>query len=90
MTAIKPDAAQFAETGLSKNQVRERRAAGQINEVPEGPSRTVREIVRSNIGTRGNSRITALLVVIRLVAPIQDGSTVVELVAHQRHIPSAD
>ncbi|MEE8491135.1 MAG: HAD-IC family P-type ATPase [Acidimicrobiia bacterium] len=72
MTATKPDAARFAETGLSKRQVREREAAGKVNEVPDGPSRTVREIVRANVVTRFNILISALLVVILLVAPIQD------------------
>ncbi len=72
MTAIKPEAAAFAETGLSKRQVQERVQAGQINDVPEGPSRTVREIVRANVITRFNILITGLLVVILLVAPIQD------------------
>ena len=72
VTATKPDAARFAETGLSKRQVREREAAGKVNEVPDGPSRTVREIVRANVVTRFNILISALLVVILLVAPIQD------------------
>lgn len=72
MTTTKPDAAQYAETGLSKRQVRERTARGEVNEVPEGPSRTTREIVRSNIITRFNILISALLAVILLVAPIQD------------------
>ncbi len=72
MTTTKPDAAQFAQTGLSKRQVRDRVAQGQVNDVPEGPSRTVREIVRSNVITRFNLLISALLVVILLVAPLQD------------------
>ena len=72
MTATKPDAAQFAQTGLSKRQVRDRVAEGQVNDVPDGPSRTVREIVRSNVVTRFNLLISALLVVILLVAPLQD------------------
>ena len=72
MTTTKPDAAQYAQTGLSKRQVKDRVAQGQTNDVPEGPSRTVREIVLSNVVTRFNILIAALLVVILLVAPIQD------------------
>jgi len=72
VTATKPEAAQFAVTGLSKRQVRDRVAEGQVNDVPDGPSRTVREIVRSNVITRFNLLISALLVVIVLVAPLQD------------------
>jgi cation-transporting ATPase E len=72
VTTTKPDAAQYAQTGLSKRQVRDRVNQGQANDVPEGPSRTVREIVRSNVVTRFNLLIAGLLVVILLVAPIQD------------------
>jgi len=72
VTTTTPDAVQYAQTGLSKRQVRDRVAQGQVNDVPEGPSRTVREIVRTNVITRFNLLITALLVVILLVAPVQD------------------
>ena len=72
MTTTTPDTALFARTGLSKRQVRERVAKGQVNDIPEGPSRTVREIVRSNVVTRFNLLILALLVVILLVAPLND------------------
>ena len=65
VTTTKPDAARFAQTGLSKRQVKDRVAQGQINDIPEGPSRTVREIVRSNVITRFNLLISALLVVIQ-------------------------
>jgi cation-transporting ATPase E len=72
MTVTTPEAAEFAQTGLSKRQVRERVAKGQVNDVPDTPSRTVREIVLANLITRFNILITALLVIILLVAPIQD------------------
>ena len=72
MTTTKPDAARFAQTGLSKRQVKDRVAEGKVNDIPDGPSRTVREIVRSNVITRFNVLITVLLVVIVLVAPLQD------------------
>jgi cation-transporting ATPase E len=72
VTTTTSDAALFAQTGLSKRQVRDRIAKGQVNDIPEGPSRTVREIVRSNVVTRFNLLISALLVVILLVAPLND------------------
>ena len=72
MTTTTPDAALFAQTGLSKRQVRDRVSRGQVNDIPDGPSRTVREIVRSNVMTRFNLLISALLVVILLVAPLND------------------
>ncbi|MBT8203350.1 MAG: HAD-IC family P-type ATPase [Acidimicrobiia bacterium] len=72
MTTTKPDAVQYAQTGLSKRQVKDRVAEGKVNTLPDGPSRTVREIVRSNIITRFNILIAALLVVSILVAPLQD------------------
>jgi cation-transporting ATPase E len=72
VTTTKSDAARFAQTGLSNRQVKDRVAQGRVNDLPEGPSRTVREIVRSNVITRFNLLISALLVVIVLVAPLQD------------------
>ena len=50
----------------------ERRRLGQVNVVDEGESRSIREIVRSNIVTRFNIILSAMLVVILLVAPPQD------------------
>ena len=50
--------------GLTSAQVADRVAAGAVNVVPEGPSRTTREIIRANIVTRFNILLTALLVVI--------------------------
>ena len=59
-------------TGLSRADVEERRRLGQVNVVYEGPSRTTREILRSNIVTRFNIILSIMLVVILIVAPIQD------------------
>ena len=50
--------------GLTSSQVRERVAAGAVNVVPDGPSRTTKEIVRANIVTRFNILLTVLLIVI--------------------------
>lgn len=75
MNAVTVDtkqAAEFAEIGLTKRQVKERVARGQVNDIPDAPSRSVRDILRTNIVTRFNILITALLVIILIVAPIQD------------------
>ena len=44
--------------------MRDRVAAGAVNVVPEGPSRTTKEIVRANVVTRFNILLTGLLLVI--------------------------
>ncbi len=59
-------------TGLSRAEVVERRRTGQVNIVREGPSRTPAEIVRANVITRFNIILSVMLVVILIVAPIQD------------------
>ncbi len=58
--------------GLTRREVAERVAAGQVNDVPAAPSRTVGAIVRANILTRFNALLGSLLVVILIVGPIQD------------------
>ncbi len=58
--------------GLTLAEVAERRARGQVNDVPTTPSRTVAEIVRTNVFTRFNALLGSLLVVILIVGPIQD------------------
>jgi cation-transporting ATPase E len=58
--------------GLTAAEVAERRARGQVNDVPSSPSRTVREIVRANILTRFNALLGSMLVVILIVGPFQD------------------
>jgi magnesium-transporting ATPase (P-type) len=58
--------------GLTRAEVDERRARGQVNDVPAAPSRTVREIVRTNVFTRFNALLGSMLVVILIVGPIQD------------------
>ena len=58
--------------GLTRAEVAEREAAGQVNAVPTGPSRTVIQIIRSNIFTLFNLILGALLVLVLVVAPIQD------------------
>ncbi|HSJ49776.1 MAG TPA: HAD-IC family P-type ATPase [Actinomycetota bacterium] len=58
--------------GLTAAEVADRRARGQVNDVPSSPSRTVREIVRANVFTRFNALLGSMLVVILIVGPIQD------------------
>ncbi len=57
----------WAETGLSDAEVRQRVAAGMVNEVPARPSRTTAEIVRANVVTRFNILLGALLLVTLIV-----------------------
>jgi cation-transporting ATPase E len=58
--------------GLSDAEAAQRVAAGAVNEVPTGPSRTVAEIIRANVVTIFNILLGVLLVVSLIVAPIQD------------------
>ena len=58
--------------GLTRQEVNERVELGQVNDVPEVPSRTVGDIVRTNVVTRFNILLSVLLVVILFVAPPQD------------------
>lgn len=59
--------------GLSAADVNQRTAAGAVNRVSTGPTRTVAEIVRANVFTVFNLLLSALLVVVLFVAPPQDG-----------------
>lgn len=61
------------QAGLSSGQVAERVAAGQTNDVPARASRSVRDIVRSNVLTRFNAIVGVLFAVILVIGPIQDG-----------------
>ncbi|HEU5469946.1 MAG TPA: cation-translocating P-type ATPase [Actinophytocola sp.] len=61
------------EAGLSPDEVRQRIAAGQTNDVPARASRSVAEIVRANVFTRINAIFGVLFAIILVVGPIQDG-----------------
>ncbi|HEY3212653.1 MAG TPA: cation-translocating P-type ATPase [Actinomycetota bacterium] len=61
-----------AAEGLTAQEVAERVALGQVNDVPAVPSRTVGQIVRANVFTRFNALLGSLLVVTLIVGPIQD------------------
>ncbi|MFD6026907.1 HAD-IC family P-type ATPase [Streptomyces griseoluteus] len=58
--------------GLTRAQVAERVARGEVNDVPVRSSRSLSEIVRANVFTRFNAIIGVLWVVTLFVAPIQD------------------
>jgi cation-transporting ATPase E len=68
--------------GLNGEQVAARVAAGQVNRVGAGHSRTVAEIVRANVLTRFNALLGGLLVVILVVGPFQDALFGLLLVAN--------
>ena len=53
-----------AESGLSAAEVSERVARGEVNNVPDAPSRTVAEIIRANLFTRFNALIGALFAIV--------------------------
>ncbi|MFD4787754.1 HAD-IC family P-type ATPase [Streptomyces sp. NPDC058459] len=58
--------------GLTRAEVAERVARGQVNDVPVRSSRSLGEIVRANVFTRFNAIIGVLWVVTLFVAPIHD------------------
>ena len=68
-----PAVPDHAATGLSASEVAERVARGQVNDVPEAPSRTVGEIVRANLFTRFNALIGALFAIVMLCGAYRDG-----------------
>ena len=69
-------------TGLSSADVRRRRAAGAVNSVPTGSSRTVAQIIQANVFTLFNVLLGGLLAVILIVAPIQDALFGIVLVSN--------
>ena len=58
--------------GLTAAEVAERVARGLVNDVPSAPTRTIGQIVRSNVLTRFNLLLGSLLAVILVVGPLQD------------------
>jgi cation-transporting P-type ATPase E len=61
-----------ARGGLSTAEVADRVARGLVNDVPSAPTRTIGQIVRSNVLTRFNLLLGSLLAVILVVGPLQD------------------
>ncbi|WP_314174901.1 cation-translocating P-type ATPase [Streptomyces winkii] len=58
--------------GLSAAEVEARTARGEINDVPVRSSRSLADIVRTNVFTRFNAIIGVLFVIILFVGPVQD------------------
>jgi cation-transporting ATPase E len=58
--------------GLTQAEVVDRRARGLGNDLPDAPTRTVKEIVRANIFTYFNALLGGLLLVILIVGPLND------------------
>ncbi|MEU1461238.1 HAD-IC family P-type ATPase [Streptomyces sp. NPDC005727] len=58
--------------GLTRAEVAERVARGEVNDVPVRSSRSMGEIVRANVFTRFNAIIGVLWLLMLFVAPIQD------------------
>jgi cation-transporting ATPase E len=61
-----------ADRGLGAADVAEREARGQVNLIPRSHTRTVTQIIRSNVFTRFNALLGAMLAVILVVGPLQD------------------
>src|SRR5947209_13838011 len=68
--------------GLTEAQVDERVATGKTNDQPATTTRTTIEIVRSNLLTRFNALLGAMLVVILVVGQFRDALFGVVLVAN--------
>ncbi|HVC04174.1 MAG TPA: HAD-IC family P-type ATPase [Candidatus Acidoferrales bacterium] len=60
------------EQGLTTDEVAQRQLRGEVNAVPTGTSRTVLSILASNLFTRFNVLLGALLVAILVIGPLQD------------------
>jgi cation-transporting P-type ATPase E len=61
------------DTGLSAAQVAERVAQGATNDVPDRASRSVRDIVRTNVFTRINAILAVLLAIVLATGSVIDG-----------------
>ena len=69
-TNVVPDR---ATSGLTAAEVAERVARGEVNNVPDAPSRTINEIIRANLFTRFNALIGALFVIVMACGAYRDG-----------------
>ena len=72
--------AEVTETGLRAAEVAERVAAGKVNHVDDSSSRSLGDIVRSNVLTRFNALISALAVVVLVVGSPRDALFAVVMV----------
>ena len=62
-----------ATTGLTAAEVAERVAQGEVNDVPDAPSRTIPEIIRANLFTKFNGLIGALFAIVMVCGAYRDG-----------------
>lgn len=74
MIATPATSAGAADGGLTSAEVEERRRRGQANVAQSPPSRTFGQILRANVITPINVLLGGLLVVVLVVAPIQDAT----------------
>src|SRR4051795_7023808 len=68
--------------GLTEAQVAQRIEAGQCNDVPRAPTRTIDQIIRANVFTRFNAILGVLLLVILTIGPFQDALFGIVLVSN--------
>ena len=61
-------------TGLSEEQVRQRRRDGQVNDVPPTSGRSIWDIIRANVFTRINAILAVLLAVVIYTGSIVNGA----------------
>ncbi len=58
--------------GLRSNEVEDRRVRGEVNDLPDSSTRSLRQIIRTNVLTPFNFLLGGLLVVILVVGPAND------------------
>ena len=69
-------------TGLTREQVAERIAGGQVNSVEQASSRSTLQIIQANVLTRFNAILGALFVVVMVTGTFADGLFGVVLVVN--------
>ena len=69
-------------TGLTREEVADRKRRGLVNDLPETNTRTVKEILRANIVTTFNALLGSLLAVILVVGSLRDALFGIVLVAN--------
>ena len=67
-----PDSADLAQRGLTAADVADRVARGQVNDVPDAPSRTFTEILRANLFTKFNALIGSLWAIVMICGAYRD------------------
>ena len=67
-----PDPGDLAQRGLTAADVADRVARGQVNDVPDAPSRTFTEILRANLFTKFNALIGSLWAIVMICGAYRD------------------